>query len=439
MLKKHCCTEPTCSSNQRNRYFQGKRLTPAALETEQAYSLIRRRLINQMIHGTGVVAGFQVQPSKELEGEDLEIGKGFAIDALGRELIQTEETVLAFDRLYYFGPSGERLTERGSIEAFLKSNESLLISAHYAEVQMGPVTINSACSCDRSEWDYVCESIRYSVRPWKKTTETTQCVLECNCEERQALTDTMRAERGACCINNHITNRIPNIESKLKAVEEDCEIVNIDFDNGVPLAKVKLELFGNTNCSRIKASNIESCGIRRLIKHNDLLFDLIRGCDLTGIESTSWQNWAEEIPKSTFVESFIRGSEVPNTRLHVRFTKNVQVSSLRPHALAVTVLFRDGEGGWWETDRAPVTKLEPIEPADGLAIGFTASVPQDWIKDTFEGYSRFDKHEARIEIEVRGDVIIDCNGQAVDANGNGTPGGTLLSCHILTSEMPQQA
>jgi len=41
-----------------------------------------------------------------------------------------------------------------------------------------------------------------------------------------------------------------------------------------------------------------------------------------------------------------------------------------------------------------------------------------------------------VEIEVRGDFIIDCNGQAVDANavglspgptGNGTPGGTFVS------------
>jgi hypothetical protein len=43
---------------------------------------------------------------------------------------------------------------------------------------------------------------------------------------------------------------------------------------------------------------------------------------------------------------------------------------------------------------------------------------------------------SRVEIEVRGDYIVDCNGQAVDANpvglraapsGNGTPGGTYVS------------
>lgn len=434
MLKKHCCTEPTCSSNQRNRYFQGKRLTPAALETEQAYSLIRRRLINQMIHGTGVVAGFQVRP-----GEELEIGKGLAIDALGRELIQTEDTELAFDRLYYFGPSGQRLMERDSIEAFLRESESLLLSAHYAESQMGPVTINSACSCDRSEWDYLCESIRYSVRPWVPTNDAIQCQLDCKCDDGQALTDTMRAVRGACCINNHVTNRAPTIESKLKPVEEDCEIVEIDFEHGVPLANVKIELVGNTNCPRIKVSEIESCGIRRLIKHNDLLFDLIRGCDLTQIQSTSWEKWDPELSKAVFVDSFLRGNQFPNTTFEVRFSKRVQVSSLRPHAFVISVLFGEGEGGWWESVRVPVTSLEPMEPTNGTAIGFKANVPPTWIEDALHGYSRFDKHDARIEIEVRGDLIIDCNGQAVDANGNGTPGGTLLSSHTLRSEKPQQA
>jgi hypothetical protein len=45
-----------------------------------------------------------------------------------------------------------------------------------------------------------------------------------------------------------------------------------------------------------------------------------------------------------------------------------------------------------------------------------------------------------VEIEVRGDLIIDCNGQTVDANpagpvgtpsGNGAPGGTFLSSFIV--------
>ena len=51
-------------------------------------------------------------------------------------------------------------------------------------------------------------------------------------------------------------------------------------------------------------------------------------------------------------------------------------------------------------------------------------------------HSVFYAGETSVEIEVRGDFIVDCNGQPVDANavgllttptGNGTPGGTFLS------------
>ena len=36
---------------------------------------------------------------------------------------------------------------------------------------------------------------------------------------------------------------------------------------------------------------IEACGPRRLVKRNDVLFDLIRGCDLTRISAIGWADW----------------------------------------------------------------------------------------------------------------------------------------------------
>jgi hypothetical protein len=103
------------------------------------------------------------------------------------------------------------------------------------------------------------------------------------------------------------------------------------------------------------------------------------------------------------------------------------------------VLFGEGEGGWWESYGVPVTALTPIDEQNGTAIGFQVAVPPMWVEDALYGYTRFDKHDARIELEVRGDLILDCNGQAVDANGNGTPGGTSFASYILKSEKPQSA
>ena len=55
--------------------------------------------------------------------------------------------------------------------------------------------------------------------------------------------------------------------------------------------------------------------------------------------------------------------------------------------------------------------------------------------------SRVCEGPSTVEIEIRGDLILDCRGQAVDANsigrrnqgpfGNGTPGGTFLSIFPL--------
>jgi hypothetical protein len=61
-----------------------------------------------------------------------------------------------------------------------------------------------------------------------------------------------------------------------------------------------------------------------------------------------------------------------------------------------------------------------------------------WVKDEVQkgGESWLGERRFRIEIEVYGDFILDCHGQAVDANpvglraaptGNGTPGGTYRS------------
>lgn len=67
----------------------------------------------------------------------------------------------------------------------------------------------------------------------------------------------------------------------------------------------------------------------------------------------------------------------------------------------------------------------------------TLIVDGRWLYDAIKGSKTiFDEDPVTIEIEIRGDLIVDCNGQTVDANahglstaptGNGTPGGTFFS------------
>ena len=50
---------------ERNNYFYGKLLTVRDFEMEQHYFNIKRRLINRILHGAGVVCGLGVTVSDE--------------------------------------------------------------------------------------------------------------------------------------------------------------------------------------------------------------------------------------------------------------------------------------------------------------------------------------------------------------------------------------
>lgn len=69
---------------ERNRYFYGKLLTVRDFMSEQSYNGDKRRLVNRLLHGSGVVAGLQVVA---VDDKSISIGTGVALDALGREIV----------------------------------------------------------------------------------------------------------------------------------------------------------------------------------------------------------------------------------------------------------------------------------------------------------------------------------------------------------------
>lgn len=68
----------------RNKYFYGKLLTVRDFEIEQKYFNNKRRIINRMINGTGVVSGLSVTAGDD---STLMIESGLALDYSGREII----------------------------------------------------------------------------------------------------------------------------------------------------------------------------------------------------------------------------------------------------------------------------------------------------------------------------------------------------------------
>lgn len=69
---------------ERNRYFYGKLMTVRDFDAEQTYSANKRRLLNRVLQGAGVVCGLAVTTDDDAT---LTIESGMALDYLGREII----------------------------------------------------------------------------------------------------------------------------------------------------------------------------------------------------------------------------------------------------------------------------------------------------------------------------------------------------------------
>ena len=482
MAYRECCTDSECASGLRNNYFLGKRLTPDMFRVEQQYLVERRRLLNRAIHGWGVVYGYGIETLKDRSSNLLKIKSGLALDECGRELLQVGELQLELDQVIVVDKDGRHLEGEERENEFSEAEqESCMrgtpfkpacwkLSVHYAEQDREPVLVNDPCHCERQDWDHICETVRYTLCKidCAKCCNDFPCELTCKCgtgrccDEPANINDPKGLKedsghegkpfkRGGCrCLCDHLTSLEPGADcgGYLCEIEEPCGLVRVDLRRGVPLACVKVV---RDDCHRwIFGEEIEACGPRRLVKRNDLLFDLIRGCDLTRISEIGWKDWhrrEEPISFDEFSEALGPDGERQDVYVSndfwVEFSRPVRKDTLRPDCFAMTIMSFEREGGWWQTFRVPIvgvdtTNFPPVgdDPEDHVR-GATIVVDGAWVEDGVRGRrSLFLGSEARVELEVRGDFIIDCNGQTVDANavglspiptGNGTPGGTFLS------------
>jgi hypothetical protein len=461
---RECCSDTACDSGLRNHYFEGKRLTADAFRTEQDYLVERRRLLNRAIHGWGVVYGFRITAAsgEDRSGGRLQIDAGLALDACGRELVRGHGAPVSLRDVVFIDEKGHQVPPGDG------EGDCWLLSVHYAEQRIDPVALHDPCSCDRTEWDRVCETVRFSLQRVRCHVCCAQdeCTLACECgvgpccdEHRRGKTplDQGAAEarrmrehpvqRGGCrCLCEHLTGlQFHDDCDCLTEIEEPCARVRVDLRHGVPLACVTLE---QDRCEHWGFGDaFEACGPRRLVKRNDLLFDLIRGCDLTRISAIGWRPWHRLdtlVDYDAFRDSF--GTEDPAdsgrnvTRDYwVEFSRPVRAETVRPDCFSITITIAEDEAGWYESRRVPIIDViksggpDPDHITRALLV-----VEAGWATDavTVKKHKIFNKDEALVEIAVYGDFIVDCNGQTVDANaiglappptGNGTPGGTFHS------------
>jgi hypothetical protein len=483
-----CCSDAPCDSGLRNHYFEGKRLTSDSFRVEQSYLVERRHLLNRAIHGWGVVYGYGLKPA----AGQFEVQPGFALDECGRELVLTRAKKIEAGDVILLDNKYARLERppEGSYETDDKKPHGpdrracWLLSVHYAEQGVGPVKMNDPCSCERKEWDHVCETVRFSLRrvDCAECCKPHECELQCGCgtgaccehhprpephqdlrqdpyakenpESRESTKEHAHAanpvQRGGCqCVCDHVTG-LSDVECKrLCVIEEPCAQIRIDLRHGVPLACVSLR---EGKCDDWLFDEwVEACGPRRLVKRNDTLFDLIRGCDLTRISAIGWADWhraRQPIHWDDFKKSFGDETSAESgrnlTKYWVEFSRPVRKDTVRADCFRMTVVVPEDAEGWGEPRRVPILDVETVDapaPLNGFITRATLVVDAGWVDDAIESRKKFfNQNPTTVEMEIRGDFIVDCNGQTVDANavglspaptGNGTPGGTFYSSFLV--------
>lgn len=470
------CDSDDCASGKRNRYYAGKRLRPVSFEVEQQYLVERRRLLNRAMHGWGVVYGFDLryQPAPKVDSNaqdpnaakrpkhaTITIGEGLALDRAGRELVQVGARPVRARDLYISKDDCEWLrtnqatatqhsptpNQHGGADA-RPPEPCWLLSVHYAERQEGPVRVKDDCSCDRAEWDYLCETVRYSLQRVEagRCHADHSCELDCRCTAEQLCES--RADplgRGSHeCMSRHLRRLDPDAEQI--AMTEDGGQLRFDLANGIALAEVSLRW---NECGAPEFTGVlDDWGPRRLVKRNDLLFDLIRGCDLVRISDISWRDWHRSVSRiewKDFAPYFVADTGKEFT---VTFSGPVQSASVRADCFAISVVTSESSG-WGDLHRVPIADVRLAEATQGDPPASTRSATLVFRKEWTVGelandkiYSLFSHGSSLVEIEVRTGFILDMWGQAVDGSpigaraaptGNGSPGGRYLSTFRVKS------
>ncbi len=122
---------------ERNRYYSGKMLTSADFQAEQTYFNNKRRFINNLMYGTGVVCGCGVFSLDDLS---LLVESGVAVDGLGREIVMETSVV----------------KKLSAIEGFetLKSNMASLCVRYKEEPVHTVYTMNQGTDDSSQEYQY---------------------------------------------------------------------------------------------------------------------------------------------------------------------------------------------------------------------------------------------------------------------------------------------
>ena len=124
----------------RNHYFNGKLLVERDFRDEQAYHILKSRLLNSTLHGTGTVCGLAVRahPAEECRDAFLMVEPGVGLDCCGREIVIPRRALVPV----------AQLVEEAALGPSLDGTRDLFVSVCYREEPREEVpVILPDCEC----------------------------------------------------------------------------------------------------------------------------------------------------------------------------------------------------------------------------------------------------------------------------------------------------
>ncbi|HYG82795.1 MAG TPA: hypothetical protein VD861_20535 [Pyrinomonadaceae bacterium] len=145
-----------CGYNEsaRLRYFHGMLLDDKDFTAEQEYHVNKRRFLNRMLHGSGVVCGLELRGEKE--GRWIEVTSGLALDCAGNEIWVPHATRV--DLASLLPPKEKGKGKECEEEEEKPAPNNYYIGIRYEEKPSNPVSVYlPSGSCE----ERTCENSRY--------------------------------------------------------------------------------------------------------------------------------------------------------------------------------------------------------------------------------------------------------------------------------------
>ncbi|MBL8901103.1 MAG: hypothetical protein JNM84_25980 [Planctomycetes bacterium] len=424
----HVCSTP---SFERNLFFHGKLLSSRDLRAEQEYFQEKRRLLNRMLHGCGVVCGLDVKVRRmSREVVTLTLEPGLALDGCGREILVCEarEHCLRVpkDDDAPCAP-GDAREDRG------RANREWVICLQYDECLREPVRL-SPSGCDEAgaqEHNRVLDSYRLELRPYRERKDGCEPLCPLDEMKHGGCRDESAIPTWDAVLCHHKRRGCPSCQDG-GCVVLGTIVIREDSRSAPPEQKCppQAQAAGCADEPRPEggdgeiAFQLDPCRGRRLVVRTEEIFELLR-CLHDGLPRVVETNWQHLHRQKAVAWDAMRG--LLDQRLEVCFDREMDPSTIDSLTFVVGMITVARGTGWRERRFVPGTVGVD---ANGKRAWFEPD--PEWKRDELEGRNSELAHGADVEIVLHGSEILDKQGRALDGasiafpqrpSGNGVQGG----------------